>query len=456
MRFGVSIGTVLLAALVLPGTHAVAQESEPGAAAIENVSVVPMDRERVIDGQTVVVVGRRIVAMGPAGRVDVPASATRIDGRGKYLIPGLAEMHGHIPSPASGPATLERVMLLNVLNGVTTIRGMLGHPSHLGLRGATAMGQRLGPQIFASSPSLNGNSVPDQATALRVVSEYRAAGFDLLKIHPGIQRDVFDVIAGTAEREKIPFAGHVPRDVGLEHALETGIATVEHMDGMVEMLAGAGRTTSSIFFGFNLVEQVDESRIAAVVEAVREAGAWVTPTQVLFENRFLGDPEQVGVRPEMHYVADSVVQGWVDGTRRARANPTFGYTPERARRFIELRRRLIKALHDGGAGLILGADAPQVFNVPGFATIQELSALVEAGLTPYEALETGTRNPAHYLGLEDSFGTIGLGKRADLLLLDANPLEDIANVKRVAGVMVAGRWLSKGEIESMLADLREW
>lgn len=446
------IGCVGIAlAFSVVAADSAAQDGAPGPVAFENVTVIPMDRERVLEGQTVVVRGRRITAMGFAGQVDVPSEAERIDGSGKYLIPGMAEMHGHIPSPQAGEETIDRVLYLFLANGITTVRGMLGHPYHLELKEQIASGKRMGPQIFAASPSINGNSVPDAETAWRVVTEYRASGYDLLKIHPGVRRDVYDEIVATAKREGIPYAGHIPAEVGLEHALETGIASVEHIDGFVELLAGADANTQSQFFGYNLVERVDESKIAAVARATRDAGAWVTPTQVLFENRFLGDPEETAARPEMRFVAEATLRQWVTATKNARSR--LNVTPESGTRFIQLRRNLIKALHEEGAGLMLGADAPQVFNVPGYATVQELEAMVTAGLTPYAALEIGTKNPARYLGKSESFGTIEVGKRADLVLLEANPLDAIENVKQRAGVMAAGVWLSAEEIEGRLAEL---
>lgn len=439
--------------LALPGTATGQDPNIPGVVAFENVTVIPMDRERTIEGQTVLVEGRRIRAIKAVGSVTIPEDALRVDGTGKYLMPGLAEMHGHIPSPQSGQEAIDRVLFLFVANGITTVRGMLGHPSHLELRAEIARGERLGPQIFASSPSFNGNSIPDDETAWRRVTEYRAAGYDLLKIHPGIKREVYDNIAATAKAEGIPFAGHVPAEVGLEHALEVGQITVEHVDGYIEAIlrddAPAGQ--QSQFFGYNLIDYVDESKIRAAAEATQAAGAWVTPTQVLFENRFLGDPAETARRPEMRYVAPATLNRWVEITTNARER--LGYSEEYAIRFIELRRKIIKALHDAGAGILLGADAPQVFNVPGFATVQELGALVDAGLTPYEALKAGAINPATYLGKAHSFGTIDVGKRADLVLLNANPLLDIDNFSQRVGVMLAGRWLDSDEIEGRLARL---
>jgi hypothetical protein len=418
-----------------------------------------MDSERTLAGQTVLVQGQRITGIGPVGSLTVPDGALRIDGSGKFLLPGLAEMHGHLPSREAleglGQDYLDRILFLFVANGITTVRAMLGAPDHLQIKAEIAMGERLGPQLFVAGPSFNGNSVPTAGAAWRRVTEQRAAGFDLLKIHPGIKRPVYDQLVATAQREDIPFAGHVPADVGLERALLSGQASVEHLDGYLETLVtgDAPRDLEPFFFGFSLIDHIDESKIESIADATRAAGCWNTPTQTLFENRFVDQPpEETAKRPEMQYVPQSMVDQWIEATGRS-LTEMEGYTPERGRRFLEVRRKLIAALRDAGAGILLGADTPQVFNVPGFATLQELGALVAAGLTPYEALAAGTRNPAIYFGLDESFGRVAVGQRADLLLLEANPLDDIQNIYRRAGVMLAGRWLSKEEIDQRLESL---
>jgi hypothetical protein len=194
--------------------------AQDGATAFVDVTLIPMDRERSVPHQTVVVRGDRIAAIGPAERVGVPDGATRVDGRGKFLIPGLAEMHAHIPGGQAPDSIVERVLFLYVSGGITTIRGMLGHPRHLDLRARAARNELLSPTIYAAGPSLNGNSLPTPDSAVKAVEQQQAAGYDLLKIHPGLKLDVFDAVVRTARRVGIRFAGHVPADVGLARAIE--------------------------------------------------------------------------------------------------------------------------------------------------------------------------------------------------------------------------------------------
>jgi hypothetical protein len=423
--------------------------------AFVGVTVIPMDRERALAGQTVVIRGDRIVALGPSGRIKVPAGGRRVEGRGKFLMPGLAEMHAHIPGGETPDSLVERTLFLYVSRGITTIRGMLGHPRHLDLRARVARGELLSPLIYTSGPSLNGNSVPTPGAAARIVGEQKAAGYDFLKIHPGLNGEVFDTLVATAQRAGIRFAGHVPLQVGLERALETQYATIDHLDGYIEAMVPRGapvQPSESQFFGLNLGQHLDDSKLPALVAATREARVWNVPTQVLMENLVPGvSAETLAQRPEMRYVSRETLSKWAE-TKNSLLRET-GSSPESARRVMDARRRLIKALHAGRAGLLLGSDAPQIYNVPGFSTHRELQSLVAAGLTPYQALETGTRNVALFFGTLSKTGTIAVGKRADLILLDANPLTDVRNTTRQSGVMVRGRWLPKSEIDTRLAAI---
>jgi imidazolonepropionase-like amidohydrolase len=415
------------------------------------VSVLPMDREEVLANQTVIVENRRITYVG--GARAAPAGALVIDGRGKFLMPGIAEFHAHVPS-GSQAAHAHRTLSLYALAGVTTARGMLGAPMHLALRDSIADGQLFGPRLLTSGPSFNGNSVTSPAQAIAMVQAQKEAGYDLLKIHPGVTRVAFDSLAATANRLGIPFAGHVPLEVGLDVAITAKHATIDHLDGFVEaMYSGTAPLTGQRngFFGLGIMGELDTSRFQRIVDRVRASGVAMVPTQILTDN-FANDAtgEALTSVPEMRYWVPQQVASW-----RAFKNNILSGTVTREQRhaYIALRRRFIKALYDAGVPFLLGSDAPQFWNVPGFSAHRELTALVAAGLTPYQALRTGTVDVARYMKEEGRSGVVRPGARADLILLDANPLQNIANSLRIDGVVVNGRWIGRSEREQMLARL---
>ncbi|MGH7719936.1 MAG: amidohydrolase family protein [Gemmatimonadaceae bacterium] len=454
-RWIVALGVSLVALGQAEASAQQGAQQPSGTVAFVNVTVVPMDRDRLIEGQTVVVRDGRIAALGPSASTRAPAGATVVEARGKFLMPGLAEMHAHIPPAQAPPQFTENVLFLYVANGITTIRGMLGEPSHLQLRDRAARGELLSPRIYTSGPSLNGNSVPAPDSARRVVIAQKGAGYDFLKVHPGLTREVFDAIDRTADSVGMTFGGHVSVGVGLRRTLDAKQATVDHLDGYVEALvADSARAlaASSQFFGLNLIPHVDETKMAALATATRAAGVWNVPTMSLFEDWVLaGDSASMMSRPELRYMPRAMVAQWLTTTRNFQGNPN--YSRERAREFLTIRRQILRSLRDAGAGLLLGSDAPQIFNVPGYSMHEELRAMAGAGLTPFEALSAGTRNVAIFFGAENERGTVAMGKVADLILLDANPLADVANVQRRAGVMVRGRWLPESEIQQRLAAI---
>ena len=409
------------------------------------VSVLAMDKEAVVPNQTVIVRSQKIAWVGPADSAKIPDGATRVDGKGKFLMPGLAEMHAHIPGGNAPESMVERVLFLYVANGVTTIRGMLGDPRHLTYRSSVANGAVLGPRIYTSGPSFNGNTAPTKEAAVDAVVQQKKMGYDLLKIHPGVPRDAFDALAAKAHELKIPFAGHVPAQVGLQRAIEARYRSIDHLDGYIEALAG--KAEASQFFGINFVNEADESKLPALVKATKAADVWQVATQVLMDNLANDVPaEEMAKRPEIQYALNpGEVQKWI-----AQKQVLAKYSAADRQKFLTLRRRIIKELHAAGVPFALGSDAPQWWNVPGFSIHRELRSMVDAGLTPYQALRTGTQNIGTYLGTTD--GVVAAGRRADLMLLDANPLQDIGNSSRIAGVLVNGRWLPKADIDKRLAE----
>ena len=420
--------------------------------AFVNVNVIPMSVERIIPQQTVIVSDGIIAGIGNVDEMPVPETAVVVDGTDRFLVPGLAEMHAHVPPATS--ADLERYFALFIANGVTTVRGMLGHPSHLKLRAELIEGGRIGPRLITSGPSLNGRSVSGAADGARQVREQHAAGYDFVKIHPGLDDAEFAAIAETANELGMPFAGHVPVAVGLSRALASGMASIDHLDGYLAALMPPHYDASGGYGGFFdvlLAGDVDADGIEGLARATAAAGTWVVPTETLVEQIVNGGPATEppgGV--EMQYMAGATVEGWVQAKRRQQQER--GFSPEVAAKAIYLRRALIRELHDAGAGILLGSDAPQVFNVPGFSLHRELELLVAAGLTPFEALQAGTVNVARFLGLET--GVIETGREADLVMLDSNPLEDITSTRRVHGVMTRGRWYPAAELDALLERFR--
>lgn len=419
-----------------------------------SVNVVPMDNEKILENSMVIVKDGKVTAIGK--KLNYGKDALVIDAKGKYLIPGLAEMHAHVP-PNENAESHKEVLFLFAANGITTIRGMLGHPKHLELRSMINSGEVFGPRFYTTGPSFNGLSVKTPERGAEMVREQKAAGYDYLKLHPGLTKDNFAAIAKTAKEVGIPFAGHVSFGVGVWRAIDAGYSSIDHLDGFVEaMVPGIESMVEQQtgLFGMFVADKADVSVIPKLMKELKEKNIWVVPTQSLadrwFDANFTG--EEFLKDPDSKYMDKKIVSQWLDSKKNLMANEQ--YDANKIDDFIKLRRKLIYECQKNGVGLLLGCDAPQIFNVPGFSTHNELKYLVDAGLTPYEALLTGTVNVAKYLNLADA-GTIRPGAIADLVLINGNPLTEITNTKKVEGVMMRGKWLSKSEIEAGLKKLEK-
>jgi imidazolonepropionase-like amidohydrolase len=451
--FGALAAALLPAVLVAQGTPVTKDARSSTTVAFVGVSVIPMDGDRVLDNYTVVVRDGRIAALGDRRTVTPPAGATVIEGRNRFLIPGLAEMHAHLLGPNAPVQLLHDILFLYVANGITTIRGMLGAPNQLALRAQTESGELLGPTILVAAPSLNGNSAPNPETAARLVREHKAAGYDLLKLHPGLTRPVYDTIVATARAVGITWGGHVSADVGLRHALATTQSTIDHLDGYLE----AAISSPSGNLGINAAAvralgAADPASMRELARATRQAGVWVVPTMYLWENFFRDvTTESMLALPEMKYAPSQMRTGWSNQKAQFRqGTAAAALTAQEAERFISARRAMLRELAQNGNRILMGTDSPQMFNVPGFALAHEIRVMREAGMTPYQILESGSRNVAEYVRTslrgDAAFGTIAAGQRADLVLLEGNPLADLGQLERRVGVMVRGRWVPAEEI----------
>jgi len=417
----------------------------PVPVAFLSVNVVPMDGPRVLANQNVVIEGDRIVAIGPTSRVVIPRNAVTIDGEGKYLVPGLAEMHGHNPPPGASEADVARTYFLYVANGVTFVRSMLGWDGQIELREKVRRDELVGPTLYLAGPSFNGQTVKTPAEAIQRVHDQKKQGWDVLKVHPGVPRDAYDAMARTAKEVGIPFGGHVPADVGLTHAIEMGQHTIDHLDGYVEQL---GATKAP----------VDQARLRELVRFTRGYGAAVVPTMVLWDSVIGANDLAAMTRfEELKYIPASEVAAWTSGYKQRHSGP--GFNAAAAKQTAANRRIILKALNDGGVDILFGTDSPQTFSVPGFSIHREMQAMSAAGLTPYEILASATRNVAAHLGQSGEFGVVAVGSRADLVLVNGNPLQDIGKLAQPAGVVVRGRWYPGTDIakrlDTIAASLRK-
>jgi imidazolonepropionase-like amidohydrolase len=422
-----------------------------------DVNVIPMDKEQLLEHQTVVVKNGKVTALGSIKKIRYTKNALVVDGKGRFLMPGLAEMHAHVP-PIDDIEPMKETLMLFVLNGITTIRGMLGHPKHLELRSKVNSGEIIGPHFFTSGPSFNGISVTSPEEGSAMVKKQKEAGYDFLKLHPGLNRAKFDAIVATAKEEKIPFAGHVSYGVGVWRATEAEYASIDHMDGFVEGLVPDIEKTMTEqqagLFGMFAGNKADTLLIPKLMLALKTHHVWVVPTQSLAERWFHPDfyPESFRSDPDRVYIKPEIVDQWINTKKTLIEKPE--YNADNVRAYVELRRKLIFECQKNGVGLLLGSDAPQVYNVPGFSVHDELEYLVEAGLTPFQAMRTGTVNVGLYFKRPD-WGIIKKGAVSDLILLEGNPLSDIAETKNILGVMLGNKWMSKDYIESELKKLRK-
>lgn len=421
-----------------------------------NVNVVPMDSERVLAGQTVIVRNGLITALGPADRVKAPADALRIDGQGKYLMPGLADMHVHLE--VFNEQVNLAMLPLFVANGITTVLNLFGTPGHLQLRQRVKRGEILGPTIYTSGAFISNSPAPPPSPeeVERAIIAQKRSGYDLIKIHGDFSREAYHRVFEVARREGMQVIGHLPRNLGIEAAFEEKQDAIAHAEEYLyayffyKPLTSPADGTQAARLKW-IADQA--SRIPRVAEATAKAGIWVSPTLAVYHGIRLqvSDIDSMLNRPEMKYLPPVIASGFAPTNNTYVQRFPKGSAPVFLAQ-AELLSKLVTGLRDAGVRLLAGTDTPVPSVVPGFSLHDELRELVAAGLTPYEALRTATANAAEFLRT-DKFGIVAEGKVADLILVEANPLKDVSNASRRAGVMVKGQWFSEEELRKMLEDL---
>jgi len=429
----------------------------------ENVTVIPMDSERILEGQTVIIENHRIADIGTSGDIDIPADAHIVAGEGRFLIPGLSDMQTHTYGS-------ENDLLVYLANGVTTIRIMGGDPPDiLEWRDQIRTGTRAGPTTWVWWPMFENHDrdwewgteratrggqtwvhTPEEAE--RLVAEMAALGVDGIKAHGVGPSEIYLALLKSAVQHGLPFDGHAPEDHTHYSVFETrsdswndfrtmGVPALTHVEELVKMVELSDE---------NLRQASDES-IRQMAQDAADDGLWVTTTIYMFRSIVDQASDLEGTlsrTPEVKYVHPSVFDsvGWGPGANYYVELGSYPWYPN----YLAAQEKMLLALNESGVLLMSGTDVPVPLMVPGFSLHDELETMADIGLSPYDVLRTSTYNPALYLGKLEEFGTVETGKRADLVLLEGNPLDDITNTRQIAGVMVRGRYYSRADLDLML------
>lgn len=406
-----------------------ADSSAQATTAFVHVNVVPMDREGVLHDQNVIISNGRIQAMGPAASTTVPKDARIISAAGQYLMPGLADMHVHLYFPEE--------LSLYIANGVTTVFNLNGAPAHLNWRSETASGQMLGPTIYTVGPVFNRPRSPEEA--VKVVDQVSSAGYDGVKIYNQVSRAEYPALIAEAKRKNLLIVGHIAREPGFAMTLEAG-QSIAHAEEYLYTFFNDDPDPKHQY-----IHSLDPAKIPQAVAMTKQSGVSVIATLVAYHNivRQVTDLPGYLKNPDFQYLAPSMFEELQPGENGYQKRTSKDEAVGMAHNY-EFQKTLVKALHDGGVTVLAGTDAAAI-GVPGFSLIEEVENFQEIGFTPYAALKSATIDCAIFLRHSDEFGSVAVGKRADLILLSKNPLDDVHNLHQLSGVMVRGRWISDPE-----------
>lgn len=458
-RFLVPLLVVLITAAGFPQSGA-----SPSTLVLSHVNVIDATGAPVQSDMTVIVKDQHIAEVTTSGRARVPSHAKIVDGRGKYLVPGLWDMHVHTVFGDWLPRNEKITLPLFVANGVTGVRDMGGDLDVLKhWRSEIAAGRLLGPRMIIAGPMLDGpvprfpSSAPvaNAADGRKIVDDLKSQGVDFIKIQSLIPRDGYFAAADEAKKLGITFVGHVPDAVRASEASEAGQKSIEHFTGIFE---GCSAVEDQLLKGPKSlgrnVSTYDGTRAHAIITLMAKNQTWQVPTLVWERGQWLIDDIDLSHDPLTRYApAAWKDRTWPMFTRDIIKDMDTDPLSVR-KRFVQMELDMTLAMHRAAVPFMAGTDtAAGVHIFPGFSLHDELALFVQAGLTPMEALQTATKNPAQFMGRLSDMGTVEKGKVADLVLLDANPLDDIHNTRKIRAVVLAGRYFSRSDLDEMLKQV---
>jgi imidazolonepropionase-like amidohydrolase len=450
------------------------------ALAFTHVTLIDMTGAPAQRDMTVLIVRDKIAAVTPSDSDDVPWSATVIDGHGKYLIPGLTDMHVHLTAAGEPAGSREFMIPLLLANGITAVRDMGGYlDALLPLRREIETGKRFGPRILLAGPYLDGNppafqpslTVTNKVQATDDVKDLIRRGVDFIKVQSNLSRDAYFAIAEASKAEHISFVGHVPDRVTASEASAAGQRSIEHLTGVLracssdepklmreQFLAATGKekhvssATRQDDWDGELLQSFSEDRAHALLDEFLRNGTWHTPTLILLRSDAYPAEHQPNAQDtRLKYVPQSVRDRWMQTLAQQDAHAAPRDYAERAG-LMDKSEYVVREMQRAGVKVLAGTDSPAPFVYPGFALHDELALLVEAGLTPMAALQSATSRAADFMGKNATQGTIEKGKFADVVLLDENPLSDIHNTQRIEAVVLRGNLLDRNALNELLAS----
>ena len=415
---------LLLLIISLP-TMLVAQ-SQP--LVFNHVTVIDMTGALPKSDMRVVIQGNRIVAVGKSSKIRIPKAALVIDASALFLIPGLWDMHAHLGDEDFDKSSY---LPLFIANGITGIRLMRGLPEHHLWRKEIESGTLLGPRMMIASQRID-EAQTFATQAREAVRKAKLEGADFFKVYDNLPREGYFALMDEAKRLNLPVEGHVPASITAKEAAEAGQKSIEHLTGLDEAKS-------------------DNRQAETLIAVFRKNHTWQCPTIIMRSNYASLDDSSFADDPRLKYVKPSWREGWLKMTREAGQTPPGEWL--KRKELIRKEKALVGKMQKAGIRVLAGTDDANPYSYPGFSLHDELMMLVEAGLTPMQALQAATANAAEFFNKLDSLGTIQRGKIADLVLLDANPFENIRNTKRLNAVVVNGRYFAKEALQKMLADV---